>query len=87
MADGTVLVVQTDSAMLCQVTVQHGDEIVAQYAGMTLTAALQAGDPVSAGQTIGFAGKGPLAEQDMEPHLHLRVTRKGKAVDPTLLWK
>lgn len=87
MADGTVLAVRTDSTMLCQVTVQHGDEIVAQYAGMTLTAALQAGDPVSAGQTIGFAGKGPLAEQDMEPHLHLRVTRKGKAVDPTLLWK
>ena len=41
MADGTVLAVQTDSTMLCQVTVQHGDEIVAQYAGMALTAALQ----------------------------------------------
>lgn len=52
-------------------------------------AGLQAGDPVTQGQTqtLGFVGEGPLAERDLEPHLHLRVTRDGNAVDPTLLWQ
>lgn len=50
-------------------------------------AGLQAGDPVTQGQTLGFVGEGPLVERDLEPHLHLRVTRDGNAVDPTLLWQ
>lgn len=47
----------------------------------------QAGDPSPRGKPLGFVGEGPLAERDLEPHLHLRVTRDGNAVDPTLLWQ
>lgn len=86
MAAGTVVEVVEDSALQCQVTVDHGDGLVAQYAGMAALAGLQPGDPVSQGQTLGFVGEGPLAERYLEPHLHLRVTREGRAVDPTLLW-
>lgn len=86
MAAGTVLEVQEDSAMLGQIVVDHGGGIVAQYAGLAALAGLQPGDPVTQGQTLGFAGEGPLAERSLGPHLHLRVTRDGNAVDPTLLW-
>lgn len=87
MAAGTVVEVAEDSALLCEVTVDHGGGVVAQYAGMAALAGVQAGDPVSQGQTLGFIGNGPLWEQELEPHLHLRVTRNGNAVDPTLLWQ
>ena len=87
MAAGVVVSADTGSSLLGQVTIQHGEDIVAQYAGLAALSAVQPGDPVSAGQTLGFVGKGPLAEQSEGPHLHLRVTRKGRAVDPTLLWK
>lgn len=87
MAAGTVKEVREDSAMLCQIVVDHGGGVLAQYAGMAALAGLQAGDPVTRGQTLGFVGEGPLAERDLEPHLHLRVTRDGNAVDPTLLWQ
>ena len=87
MAAGTVKEVREDSAMLCQIVVDHGGGVLAQYAGMAALAGLQAGDPVTQGQTLGFVGEGPLAERDLEPHLHLRVTRNGNAVDPTLLWQ
>lgn len=86
MAAGTVTEVREDSSLMCQVVVDHGDGVLAQYAGMAALAGLQVGDPVAQGQTLGFVGEGPLAERHMEPHLHLRVTRDGHAVDPTLLW-
>lgn len=82
-----MLAVQTDSTMLCQVTMQHGDEIVGAVCGMTLTAALAGGDPVSAGQTIGFAGKGAAGGAGYGAPPASARHAQGKAVDPTLLWK
>lgn len=87
MADGTVLAVTEKTASGVSILIDHGSGVQATYAGLSLSAALQDGDTVQQGQTIGFAGAGPLDENDMEPHLHLRVTRSGKAIDPVLLWQ
>lgn len=66
--------------------VDHGDGIEALYAGMALNNDYVAGDKVRAGDTIGFSGSGPMDETDLEPHLHLRVTDQGAAVNPVTLW-
>lgn len=85
MADGVVLDVSEKGLHGATVTIDHGSGVTAQYVGMAMTAGLRQGDPVEAGQTIGFGGNGVMDESDMEPHLHLRVTRSGNAIDPMQL--
>lgn len=85
MADGTVLQTTDDGLLGASVRIAHSGGYEALYAGLALVSAIRAGDPVEAGQTIGFAGNSVLDESDMEPHLHLRITRNDKAVDPLLL--
>lgn len=86
MADGTVTEVQEKGLLGACVTIDHSGTL-AQYAGMSLLAGLQPGDPVSAGQTIGFGGCSVVEETHMEPHLHLRVIRDGQAINPLTLWQ
>jgi len=85
MADGTVLSVSAKGLMGACVTIDHGQGVTAQYAGMELHAGLRVGDPITAGQTIGFGGNGVMDESDLPPHLHLRVTKDGQAIDPLTL--
>jgi len=85
MSDGVVTAVCDKGLQGACVTIDHGKEITAHYAGMALHAGLRAGDPVEAGQIIGFAGNEVLDETDMETHLHLRVTRNDQAIDPLTL--
>lgn len=87
MSDGTVLDVHSRGVQGASVLIAHSPSITALYAGMTSVAGLAVGDPVAAGQVIGFAGNGMLDESDLPVHLHLRVTRDGVAIDPTLLWR
>lgn len=87
MADGTVLSVSNSGLMGAAVTIDHGQGMVIEYAGMSMLAGLQTDDPVAFGQTIGFGGNGVLDEADMEPHLHLRITKNGQAMDPLTLLK
>ena len=86
MGDGVVLACGEEGVKGAWVKIDHGSGVTAEYAGMSLLSALREGDPVQAGQTIGFAGNGVLDETDLAPHLHLRVTRDGQAVDPLLLF-
>jgi len=85
MGDGVVVSVTDDQVAGKSVTIRHGDGYTVEYGALSLIAALQADDPVQAGQTIGFAGSSLLAESDQEAHLHLRVMRNGTVVDPMLL--
>ena len=85
MADGVVLACGEEGVKGAWTVIDHGG-VTAEYAGMSLLSALREGDPVRAGQTIGFAGSGMLDETDLPAHLHLRVTRDGNAIDPLLLF-
>lgn len=85
MADGTVTDISSKGLMGASVIIDHGEGIMAQYAGLSLHAGLRVGDPTQAGQIIGFGGNDVLDESDLEPHLHLRVTRNGSAIDPLSL--
>lgn len=86
MADGTVTAAGKDLLNGVWLEIDH-DGVVARYVGMALDAAYLPGDMVYAGDTIGFVGSGPADEADLEPHLHLQVTRDGTAIDPCNLWQ
>lgn len=85
MSDGIVLAAGSDKLNGAWLHIDHGNGIEALYAGMAVTGAYIPGDEVRLGAVIGFAGAESLAESHLPPHLHLRVTQDGCAVNPTLL--
>lgn len=86
MADGVCVAVAEKGLEGASVSVDHGGGVIVQYAGMAKAAPLRVGDPVTAGQTVGFAGNGMMDETDLPAHLHLRATRDGNAIDPLRLF-
>lgn len=85
MADGMVTATAEKGLMGAYAVIRHEDGVDIQYAGMELLSGIQPGDPVDAGQVIGFGGGRVVDETDLAPHIHLRVTRDGQAIDPMLL--
>lgn len=87
MADGTVDACGKDGLNGSWVVIRHSGEHTTRYAGLALLAAIRTGDPVKAGQTIGFAGNDMIDETDLGPHLHLQAFRSGEPIDPLQLIK
>lgn len=85
MTDGQVIRAEEKGIERACVTVRTSGGLEITYSGMSAVAGVAVGDTVEKGQTVGFAGAGPADEAEMETHLHLRVVKDGKAVDPALL--
>ncbi len=85
-SDGAVTEHGQDELLGAWLRIDHGDGMEAFYAGMALGGAFLTGDDVRIGDVIGYVGSGLLDESDLPPHLHLRVTRDGTAIDPLSLW-
>ncbi len=85
-ADGTVEKVDTDSMMGNTITVKHTDGLVSIYANLADGITLKSGDPLKSGDVIAKIGKTALAECMQDSHLHLEVTKNGKAIDPLSLY-
>ena len=86
-ADGIVVDSGHDTLQCAWLQLETADGLVFHYAGMYAICDYLTGDRVYAGDVIGYAGSGPMDEQDLEPHLHLRVTRHGLAIDPLSLFQ
>ena len=86
MADGVVSDCGKNELLGAWLLIDHGDGMETLYSGMALTAAYATGDKVHGGDVIGFVGDGPLDETDLGPHLHLKITRNGEAIDPAALF-
>ncbi len=63
------------------VQIDHPDGRSSVYSGLVTGERIKAGTEVLAGEELGTLGDIP-AEISAEPHLHLALTREGKAVDP-----
>lgn len=87
MGDGIVLDAGEDRLNGVWLVIDHGDSIEALYAGLALGNGYLPGDSVRGGDIIGFTGAGLLEENDLPPHLHLRITNQGQSIDPLTLWK
>ena len=81
MADGTVINCADSGVFGAYAEIDHGGVLV-RYANLSMLYAIRVGDPVRAGQTIGFIGRSMLEECDLPAHLHLRIVVGDTAVDP-----
>lgn len=80
-ADGDVMVSDPIGTYGLTVILQHGGGDYSVYGSLS-RADVHKGDRVVKGQVIGAVGR---ADPDMEPHLHLEIRPKGRALDP-LAW-
>ncbi|MCR4963219.1 MAG: M23 family metallopeptidase [Firmicutes bacterium] len=83
-ADGVVLSVANDDLWGGVVTVDHGHGWTTVY--KCLTPRVQAGEPVSVGESIGSVIDSPLAEAAQVSHLHFEVYLNEEEVDPLPLY-
>ena len=81
-ADGEVYTVYEDAEMGTTVVIRHDDGYTTHYSSLSESVAVQAGDRVSVGQTIGTVGSTALMESALGDHVCFRVTRNGETVDP-----
>lgn len=81
MADGTVVRCAESGVLGAYVEIDHGGILVC-YASLSMLCDICAGDPIRAGQTIGFGGSTMPEERDLPPHLHLRIVAENQAIDP-----
>jgi murein DD-endopeptidase MepM/ murein hydrolase activator NlpD len=63
------------------IEVAHGDGISSFYAHMKTATKLKVGDPVLAGEVVGFVGS---TGHSTGPHLHFEIRKDGAQFDPSL---
>lgn len=79
---GTVTEVYEDGLMGTTVVIDHGKGLTSLYASLAPETLVEPGDSVQPGTPIGAVGTSAMAEQAMQPHLHLEVWNNGLAEDP-----
>lgn len=80
-AAGEVMVADPIGTYGLTVIIQHGGGDYSVYGSLS-RADVRKGDRVAKGEVLGAVGR---ADPDMEPHLHLEIRPKGRALDP-LAW-
>ena len=81
-ADGQVYTVYEDPKMGTTVVIRHDNGYTTHYSSLAEDVAVQAGDEVTLGQTIGTVGNTALMESALPDHVCFRVTLDGETVDP-----
>ena len=81
-ADGTVYTVYSDDSMGMTVVIRHQEGFVTVYSSLDEDVAVEVGDTVTMGQTIGYVGNTALLETAVGDHLHFAVTKNDEPVDP-----
>lgn len=81
---GTVKDICSDAAYGTTVVIEHDAKFTAYYSGLAENPAVQNGQRVKSGQEIGAVAVVPC-EKSEEPHLHLRVYKDDKFIDPLLV--
>ena len=86
MAPGSILDCADQGLDGAWISVAHADGYVSRYAGLSFLGAFKPGDPINAGQTVGFIGNSVIAEKDLPPHLHLQILHNDQPIDPMALF-
>lgn len=81
-AEGKVYTVYEDDAMGCTVVIHHDDGYTTKYSSLADNLAVKAGDTVTMGQVIGYAGDTAIVETTLGSHVHFSVTRNDEPMDP-----
>lgn len=81
-ADGKVYTVYEDDALGYTVVIRHNDGYTTKYSSLSADVAVKAGDEVTVGQTIGYAGDTAIVETTLGTHVHFSVTAQDEPMDP-----
>ena len=81
-ADGEVYTVYEDDILGHTVVIRHDGGYTTRYSSLSSDLAVSAGDPVTVGQTIGYAGTTALVETTLGSHVHFSVTCQNQPMDP-----
>ena len=81
-ADGEVYNVYKDDTLGNTVVIRHNDGYTTCYSSLSEDIAVQVGEQVTAGQTIGYAGDSAVVESTLGSHVHFSVSRYEEPVDP-----
>lgn len=81
-ADGEVFSVKEDESLGHTVIIRHDEGYTTRYGSLAEEVMVKAGDKVTAGQTIGYAGDSAITESALGSHVHFSVTRHDTPVDP-----
>ena len=81
-ADGEVYTVYEDDTMGYTVVIRHDDGYTTKYCSLAEDLAVKAGDRVTMGQTIGYAGSTAIVESTLGSHVHFSVTQHDEPMDP-----
>jgi len=84
-ADGRIAAVYEDAMLGNVIEIEHNG-FTAVYASLKTIGLVREGDPVSAGQTLSFAGT-CAGEQHLGVHLHFAVIEGDSYVDPVPLFQ
>ena len=81
-ADGEVYTVYEDDSMGYTVVIRHEGGYTTKYSSLSKDVAVQSGDTVTAGQTIGYVGDTALVESTLVSHVHFSVTCQDEPMNP-----
>ena len=81
--DGEVLEVKEDLLLGTTVTINHGDGLMTIYGNLSHDVAVEQGEAVKAGDTIGTVGSTAVGEWNEGNWIHFAVQQDGEAVDPS----
>ncbi len=81
-ADGEVYSVFEDDTLGHTVMIRHDDGYTTCYASLSQDIPVKAGDRVTQGQLIGYAGDSAIVESALGSHVHFSVTHYDAPMDP-----
>ncbi len=80
--NGRVEEIRSDDSLGTLVRISHNDGFETVYANLREEPPVKAGQPVAAGEVIGYVGETAAAECGEGAHLHLEAHQGGQAIDP-----
>ena len=86
-ANGEVSAVKNDPLWGVTVTIDHKNGYTTKYCGLGSDLAVQQGDTVESGSTIGAVGGTADIESAIASHLHIEMTHNGSYIDPMTVLK
>ena len=85
-ADGVVSKIYNSDTLGRVIEIDHGDGIVIKYCGVADDITVQEGQSVTGGTKLATVSGVPSESAD-PPHIHIEVTKSGKAKDPAKVLK
>lgn len=83
--NGVVTSIDNTDPQSVLLVIEHDNTLTSTYSGLAAVSAMKQGDRVHSGQTIGFAGGSVPNEELQDCHIHLKLERDHRPIDPMII--